>query len=503
MKAGRIFAPGLSWLVVMVWATVALAQAPDTLWTRRYAGLGDDRAYCIRQTFDQGYIIAGSSYSFGSGTTHCWLVKIDADGDTLWTRTYGSSECDEAFSVVQYADSGYVFVGYSRITPTGYEFIHAVRVNSVGDTVWSKYYQHGIDPYPGAPWDYRDNRGYSVISSGDGGFVLTGFTKWLLYSWPGWPPDIYVQMTLEKLNFNGETVWLRFHGEMYPDFPQSSGYSLRKTSDGGYIVAGRYDNVSRLVMWLLKANSLGFLEWSCLYCGEGGIAHDVQLAGDGGYVLAGLCRYHWGGPYYCLLKIDSTGAEEWHAAYDMVSTAYSVSVLPDGGYLVTGAGNGVLPLVRTNTTGDTLWTKDIGPAGQGTDGRSVIVSSDGSIVVAGYCNAVSGGGKDFYVVKLSSETSAIQPNRQGVVPNSFALRAPYPNPFNPATTTAYDVPVQGNVKLNVYNIMGQELATLADGPASPGSYSVTWDARDLPSGIYFVRMEAGEFVQTRKVVLLK
>ena len=88
-------------------------------------------------------------------------------------------------------------------------------------------------------------------------------------------------------------------------------------------------------------------------------------------------------------------------------------------------------------------------------------------------------------------------------PTSYSLSQNYPNPFNPTTTISFDVPVRSNVKLVIYDILGREVRTLLNESKAPGSYSVVLDASDLPSGVYFYKMIAGSFVQTRKLVVVK
>ena len=89
------------------------------------------------------------------------------------------------------------------------------------------------------------------------------------------------------------------------------------------------------------------------------------------------------------------------------------------------------------------------------------------------------------------------------LPTEYALTQNYPNPFNASTTIMYDVPVNGEVELMVYDVLGRQVGMLVEGDVRAGRYQVMWDAGDMPSGMYFVKMEAGEFEQTRKVVLLK
>ncbi|MCI0708240.1 MAG: T9SS type A sorting domain-containing protein [Ignavibacteriae bacterium] len=89
------------------------------------------------------------------------------------------------------------------------------------------------------------------------------------------------------------------------------------------------------------------------------------------------------------------------------------------------------------------------------------------------------------------------------LPTGFELAQNYPNPFNPSTTIRYSLPVGSKVRLTVYSILGQELATLYEGEKSAGWHTVQWNAVSQPSGVYFVRLQAGSFISTRKVVLLK
>ncbi|MFH1012054.1 MAG: hypothetical protein V1784_12580, partial [bacterium] len=91
---------------------LAAAQpSPDTLWTRTYGGSAHDRAYSVQQTADGGYIVAGDTWSFGAGRLDLYLVKTNSQGDTLWMNTYGGTDRDYGYSVQQTADGGYVAAG--------------------------------------------------------------------------------------------------------------------------------------------------------------------------------------------------------------------------------------------------------------------------------------------------------------------------------------------------------------------------------------------------------
>jgi len=91
------------------------------------------------------------------------------------------------------------------------------------------------------------------------------------------------------------------------------------------------------------------------------------------------------------------------------------------------------------------------------------------------------------------------------LPKHFSLEQNYPNPFNPATTIQFTIPsgTYGRTSLRVYNVLGNEVAILVNEQKSPGTYALRWDASGMPSGVYFYRLRAGQFVETKKLILLR
>jgi hypothetical protein len=87
--------------------------------------------------------------------------------------------------------------------------------------------------------------------------------------------------------------------------------------------------------------------------------------------------------------------------------------------------------------------------------------------------------------------------------NEYQLSQNYPNPFNPATTITFQIPDRNFVTLKVYDVLGNEVANLVNEEKPVGSYEIEWNASDLPSGIYFYQLKAGEFIETKKMILLK
>jgi len=89
------------------------------------------------------------------------------------------------------------------------------------------------------------------------------------------------------------------------------------------------------------------------------------------------------------------------------------------------------------------------------------------------------------------------------MPTGYWLSQNYPNPFNPVTEISFNLPEVVDVKLEIYNVLGQRVTTLVNGLTEAGIHSVTWDGSDVASGIYLYHLQAGNFVETKKMVLLK
>jgi hypothetical protein len=115
----------------------------------------------------------------------------------------------------------------------------------------------------------------------------------------------------------------------------------------------------------------------------------------------------------------------------------------------------------------------------------------------------SGNRTVFYAGQYTFDANPTSAGEGGALPESFGLSQNYPNPFNPTTTIDYTVPRGTNVRLVVYNALGQKVATLVDGHRNAGSYAAEFSAAKVASGVYFYTLTAGEFTSTKKMVLMK
>jgi hypothetical protein len=307
-------------------------------WARTFGGSESDEGHSIRQTSDGGYIVLGAS---GSYRADFWLVKTDADGNQVWTKGFGETGVGLGRSVQQTSDGGYILVGTTELDPADSGDIRLIKTDASGNQTWAQTFG-GLG--------HQD--GHSVQQTGDGGYILVGETD----SCEGAESDVY----LIKTDADGNQTWARTFGAEGCDY----GYSVRQTSDGGYIVGGHSQNSggtnSGRDVYLIKTDASGNQVWAATFGGtnwDGG--RSVQQTSDGGYIVAGYCGDGDSGDVY-IIKTDASGNKTW--AKSLGGTGYddchSVQETADGGYVLCGrtssygAGRDDVWLIKTDASGN-------------------------------------------------------------------------------------------------------------------------------------------------------
>jgi len=253
----------------------------DTLWTKTYGGTGTDDGYSVQQTTDGGYIVTGTTNSFG--TYDVYLIKSDANGNLLWSKTYGGALGDVGSSVQQTTDGGYIITGETSSFGAGANDVYLIRTDSIGGMLWSRTFGE----------IFAEN-GYEVQQTSDGGYIITGETE------SG--SSVY----LIKCDSTGYGGWSKTFGTIDDD----NGYSVQQSADGGYIIAGKIFSFGapNSDAYLIKTDSAGDLLWTKTFGGAGNDGcNAVQNTSDGGYILTGSLG-SFGNPYHVyLIKTDENG----------------------------------------------------------------------------------------------------------------------------------------------------------------------------------------------------
>jgi len=153
--------------------------------------------------------------------------------------------------------------------------------------------------------------------------------------------------------------------------------------------------------------------------------------------------------------------------------------------------------------GETLWTRTYGGS-SGDEAYSVQQTTDGGYIIAGSTTSFGAEGTDFYLVKVEGDEMGLPDNEfPENTPAAVALCGNYPNPFNAQTIINYQLPAASDVKLDVFNLLSQKVATLVNCRVKAGQHNVSWEASQYSSGIYFYRLSAEEKVFTKRMTLLK
>ncbi len=466
--AGYTNSFGAGWDDILLIKTDAFGNVQ---WAKTYGEADNDVAYSVQQTSDGGYIVAGTTVSFGAGGGDIFLVKTDANGNIIWAKTYGGTSGEDATSVQQTSDGGYILAGYTRSFGAGDKDIFLIKTDASGNLQWAKTYG-GID------WDVA----YSVQQTSDGGYIVAGET----WSFGAGGFDIF----LIKTDAFGNVQWAKTYGGASLDIA----LSVQQTSDGGYIVtggtlsfgAGNWD------IFLIKTDANGNVQWAKTYGGTGNDwASSVQQTSDGGYILAGVTTsFGAGWDDIFLINTDANGNVQWAKTY--VGTdwdeALSVQQTSDGGYIVAGytrsfgAGWDDIFLIKTDANGD------IG---------SCVIVQDASPTV----NTVSPTVNTFSP-SISSPSLTVTSPSPTITSPTLTVSEPCPLSISESCkpVSGLITPYKGGIKVSksgefevkVYNVSGVMVKSIK------GKEEVRLE---LSRGVYFVEVVLGNRVLREKVII--
>jgi len=311
------------------------------IWEKSYGGEDFDRGYAIVPAADGSFVILGETRSFGAGGRDLYLIKIDPDGDEMWTRTFGGPDMEEAGAVQQTADGGYILTGRTASYGAGGGDVYLVRTDELGNVLWSHTYG-----------GEHSDTGYAVHETPEGDFVVLAEILHGENEYTQQNPDIY----LLKVDPAGNEIW----SQTWAGEEAQGGYVLLPLSDGNYLVTGLYaatTSASAIDPLFIQIDSEGKIIWN-------------RTIGDPNATDYGM---------------------------DVIQTS-------DGGFVLTGlsskSGRGSIPLIRVDPQGEVMWRQDLIEGRGNRAGMKVLQARDGGFVIVGGAGEVNRG---FYTVLIKTD----------------------------------------------------------------------------------------------------
>ncbi len=428
-----------------------------------------------------------------------------------WTRTFGGSANDEAFTSIQTRDGNYVVVGDS-----GYGAASVIiKFSKQGDIIWKNIYTGADRVYLRTAEDPAGNLYFNtangILKIGPGGNTLwrRNFNSVIGFQYIKFSDNCrflfcYGNNSAGKVDSSGHLIWFKdYLNTQYPntfvlDFievnnsyyltgiVQSTGYKgfIRKLDTAGVEIWSKYTNTGTMLCSIVKSS--------------GG---SLIVSGNNANFL--YCR-----------KVDLSGNTTWERTYtsDSLMNGYSIIKTGANKFALATGGYGInSKFVMIDSSGNVIMNK-IHYYGSLDKVMYLSITSpnDSGYIITGYIKPPNTTTFNWLVVKTDKygNTTPIGINTlSNNVPEQFKLYQNYPNPFNPSTKIKFEIPVTGEshaleIIFKVYDITGREVYSLSE-TKSPGTYEITFDAANYSSGMYFYTLEAGEYKETKKMILLK
>ncbi len=298
---------------------IKLGSKGNILWQKTYGGPEDDEAYGLALTGDKGYMVAGSTGSYGSGKKDIWVVKLDSKGTILWQKTYGGPKDEEAHAIAPAGENRYVVTGYTKSCGMGDSDIVVMMLTTDGEVIWQK--THGGT----GPDEARD-----VLCSDRKWLLLTGSTQWREQDKP--------RAWAMKLDLSGTIIWQKIYGS-------NEGNHIALSGEGGCFIAGngelKADSLENLG-WVAKLDGNGTCLWKKIYDARGiryRCIDSIIPAGSGSFLAAGRTYVSRRLPSHMWLLRAGSGGEvimSRRMGRSGESRALCCDRAADGGFVVAG-----------------------------------------------------------------------------------------------------------------------------------------------------------------------
>ena len=428
--------------VIIIVVTNASSQVTE-VWVKRYNGTGDSTDIANSITIDASgnVYVTGESISAGNNRDFC-TIKYSPSGLPLWILKYnGPADSTDFATNIAVDNSGNVYVtGGSIGSDRSYDYC-TIKYNSSGLVSW-------IQRYNGPGNGSDEVKSIAVDNSGN--VYITGMSDG------------------SGLGFDFCTI---------------------------------------------KYNSSGTQQWVQRYNGPGNFidfANDIAIDNSGNVYVTGASKGSTSNSDYCTIKYNPSGAQQWVKRYDgpgnSVDGANSIAIDTFGNVYITGHSTGIgtqydYCTIKYNSSGTQQWVQIYnGPGNANDEANSIAVNNSGYVYITGRSMG-SGTYLDYCTIKYYEPIGIKKISNE--VPSAFSLYQNYPNPFNPNTNINFSIPKTGMLKLIVYDVMGKEVSVIVNSNLQKGTYSINFDGSGLASGVYIYKITAGDFLDVKKMILIK
>ena len=443
-----------------------------------FGGIQEDIGYDVIQCYDGGFLLGGSTKSFGAGNLDIYLIKLNENGNTEWIKTFGREYDDLIRSVIEVND-GYIIVGDSWNNGYFRLDVYITKIDYQGNIIWENLYE--------TP---SKNTGYDVLELKDKNIMILGYSREV---------DPSGDILLMKTDSEGVVIWKKEFGTQYDDY----GIELCEFDTDKILIigtkAGFYDEVYSTYfnshdadIMLICVDYEGNELWQTIYGGDGhDFGYSVTTIGDSIYVCGSTQSEGNGSFDMLLLKIDKQGNKLWSKTFGGTEYDYGISMAKnqEGGMYLLGTTKSFgqnhsadFYLVKVDTSGNELWNLSLG--GDLIDVAYKLSSTaDSGVILIGKTNSFGSGYYDVLVVKVD-KNGVVENLISGIDSTYISNLQLYPNPVTDVakfrTLSAVNIP---ELYIEIISLSGKTISSFR---VIKPDYS--FSTENLRSGLYIYRV---------------